>query len=869
MRPKKNTYVFSVAERVLICLKEHHSGKVFDIPFELTQKGIGSLLRIKVGNIPRYLKRLNKKGYVQILKGRPEGGRRISQFYLVTEKGYRLATSLQERAANAKIILAFPSQDVVTNLYDAISLMPGKPSMTEIITAARNNRIDVTNFVAERARNRGSLYKASPEMPIVESFYGRGNELKKISDWYSSKTEKILAVIGVAGIGKTTLLARAAQEWIRDHYVFWYKLQEYDTPWSIAHAISVFLSSMENRPVSSAISEREMDIGLLSYLLSEEIKGMDIIFVFDDLHKAREEVISTIRAITNIVLRNRRMKIATASRKYVKLVDRRIHMSGAQADLKLNGLEPSAAAHLLPRGLSSENGIAKELIKKTGGHPLLIMNALIGIAGDHGLSKYIEEEVIAGISDTEKEVLMALALLRTPVKGTELCNLGLNIEDIESLDSRNLICRDDAGCYEMHDMIKEFIINRMNAKARRSLNTKIAEMYSSLPGELSSVEAIYHYAEAGDYMAGALLLVGFGEPIITYGMAPRIAAQAERIAENFNPERPLAGKYYRILGDVFDQSGDWDAAINAYTRASETGDGAQAALALTKLAGIQSRRGALDAADTAAKRAIEIAKESDSPDALCVAQYTSGNLSLEKNQLSTAIEAFKAAEKLARKLGNPKMLALAAYGSGRVEHAQGHLSQAIKSKAKAAALFEQINDKVELCRVLTSIGKSYFAAYDSKKAIEYFENAANLSEKIGNPRLLANALANTGSVLIELPNYEKAEEYLSRGLKIFDGLGEKKMIASFCQNLSLLYRLKGNPEKALPFAERGREIAVERGVQADIARAEAFLEKALIDLKRYSEAKKYIRSVLSYAEKAGNVELKKEMEKDLKALGKP
>ncbi|MBI5000531.1 MAG: tetratricopeptide repeat protein [Euryarchaeota archaeon] len=866
MRPKKDTYIFSVAERILLCLREHHSVKKYDIPPELTQRGIGPLLNIRKENVSRYLIGLCNRGYIQRSKGRPRRSRVSLHYYLLTESGYQQATKLLERAAETKINLVFPSREVITNLYDAPSLIPGKPSLTELITATRKKSLDIANFIGERARRGGGIYKASPEMPTVEHFYGRNEELKRISEWYRSKTERILSVVGVAGIGKTTLLAHAAQDWVQDRNVFWYKLREYDTPWSVAHAISIFLSSVENRPISSAISERDVDIGLLSYILSEEVKGIEVVFVFDDIHKASEEALTVIKAITDIVLCHKKMKMATASRKYVKMVDRRIYMDGAQADMKIDGLDPSAAAYLLPRGLSEEKDLAGSLIRKTGGHPLLIKSALLGIAGDFGFLRYIQDEIVAGISETEREVLRLLALFRIPVKKADLCNLNVKIDDIESLDDRGLIAMGEVDDCEIHEVIKEFMVSRMGKDERKSLNKKIAETYSSLPGELFAVESIYHYAEAGDYEGGAALLIDFGDPIVTFGMAPRIAAQAKRIAENYRPVPIFAAKYFRILGDVFEQSGEWDDASDAYRAAGASDDAEEAALALTRLMGIYYRKGLLDAARKTVRRAVKIAERSGSAVVTGEAQYSLGSLAFEMRDISEAERAYKNAIDISRRSMNLKLMAQATYGLGRIEHAQGHLMQAIKTKEKAAALFEQITANVELCKVLTSIGKSYFAIGDSKTALAYHEKAVKMCEEVGNVRLLAYALSNAGGVLIKIPNYERAEQYLTRALQIIDRLGEKKRIASFSQNLSLFYIQKGLPEKALPFAERGREIAVELGVPADIAKADAFLVDVLLALKRYPEAKKYIHSALTYAKRSRDVKLKREMERDLKFI---
>ncbi|MFH0815328.1 MAG: tetratricopeptide repeat protein [Methanobacteriota archaeon] len=863
MRPKKSTYTFSVAERILLCLKEHHTTKTYDIPQEITQRGISSLLNIRTFNVSRYLISLKKKGQIQMFVGRPKRCRKRMQFYLLTESGYQQVIKLHERAADTKVKLVFPSEEIITNLYDAPSLMPGKPSLTELITATRTNSIDVTNFIGDRARRGGGIYRASPEMPIVEQFYGRTDELDEINEWYRSNTEKILSIVGMAGIGKTALLARVARGWIQDRNVFWYKLREYDTPWSVAHAISTFLSTFENRLASNPITERDVDIGLISYILTEEIKNIEMVFVFDDLHKASEEALTAIRAITDIAMKNKNIKIATTSRKYIKMVDRRIHMAGVQLDMKIDGLDPPAAAYLLPKGLNGESDIAKSLIRKTGGHPLLIKSAMLGIAGDFGLLKYVQDEIVAGISKAERNTLKILALLRMPVKKDGLYNLNIKIDDVESLDGRGLIEKDETNGCEIHEVIKEFMISRMGKDERKSLNMRIAEMYSSRPGELFSVESIYHSVEAGDYERGAALLMNFGESIVTFGMAPRIAVQVKDIAKNFRPVANSAAKYFRILGDVFEQLGEWDEASTMYSKACGKGDDVQAALALTRLGEIYFRRGKLDDMETVVKKAVKISERTESPEIQGECQYSLGTLALKRGLNDDALKAFEIAINKAQKSDKPKLLAKALIGRGRVEHAKGNFSQAIIMRQKAASIFTDVGDKRGLSKALTGIGSSYFAIGDNKMALEYHEKAAKVIESIGDVRLLAYALANAGGVLIKTPNYKLAEINSLRAISILEKLGETDKTAPIYQNLSLIYRGENNLDKALDYALKGHKISLKVGTLRDIARADAFLGEVLLEMNRCLEARKYYRSAVLYARKVQDKPFEMEMVKGL------
>ncbi|MBI5000550.1 MAG: tetratricopeptide repeat protein [Euryarchaeota archaeon] len=866
MRPKKDSYIFTVAERVLLLLMEYHAVRDFEVPVELTQLGIGRLLKVRRGNISRYLTRLMDGRLVQALKGRPKGSKVRTLYYVLTENGYSEAKRLRSLAAKASITVHFPSQEIRTNVYDASAILPGKPSMTEVITAVKDGGMEVTGFVRERAKAGGGMFKASAEMPTVERFYGREVELERIGAWFDSKESRILSLTGVAGIGKTTLLARAASSWLSRSHVFWFRVREFDTPSSIAQSISVFLSTIENAPVPQAIAERGVDLGLMTYTLTECVANTSIVFVFDDIYKASGEVLNVVRAITDTVLGNPHIKLATTSRKSVKLADGRTLLSGAQTAMKIFGLQPPAAAYILPRGIGDYGDAAKNLIKKTSGHPLLLRMAFTGADGDRDASKYIHEEIVAGATEHEGRAIALLSLLRRPVAKVDLYNLGIGDDVLESIDERGLVAKDDAGNYEIHDMIKEYLIGRMGQREIAAMHRAIGEMYSSLPGELFAVEAIHHHSKARNYTAGVSLLIDHGDTIIAYGMSSQIAESVRELYENHIPEKHHAGKYYRIAGDIFEQACDWDEALKAYDEAGEGEDRAQAILALTRKAGLLFRVGKLGDAKRAALRAIKLSEHSDTTEGCGEAYYSYGNLAFEERNIPEAVRAFKKAIEISRRTGSARLEAQATYGLGRVEHAQGHLRQAIKSKEKAITLFEKINDKVELCKVLTSIGNTYQADGDSKRALENFEKAIHQCEEIGNPLLLAYSRANAGAMSIKLPNFEKAENNLIKALKVFEGLGEKAGMSAVCLNLSLVYGKKGISDKALSFAEKGWKIAMERGIPRDIAKANAILGETLLSQKRHREAKKYLRAALSYAKSMGDARFIKEMEKDLMSL---
>jgi hypothetical protein len=84
------------------------------------------------------------------------------------------------------------------------------------------------------------------EAPPIEKFYGREQELGELKRWIVSDRCRIIAVLGIGGIGKTALVARLAEQ-LRDEfeYVFWRELKNAPPLESISQNCIQFLSNQQ------------------------------------------------------------------------------------------------------------------------------------------------------------------------------------------------------------------------------------------------------------------------------------------------------------------------------------------------------------------------------------------------------------------------------------------------------------------------------------------------------------------------------------------------------------------------------------------------------------------------------------------------
>jgi len=83
-----------------------------------------------------------------------------------------------------------------------------------------------TANVVDRSMHHSGGQEDWGEAPDIENFYGRERELFDVEQWMTSDRCRLIAVLGIGGVGKTTFATMAARS-VKDtfEYVFWRSLQ--------------------------------------------------------------------------------------------------------------------------------------------------------------------------------------------------------------------------------------------------------------------------------------------------------------------------------------------------------------------------------------------------------------------------------------------------------------------------------------------------------------------------------------------------------------------------------------------------------------------------------------------------------------------
>ncbi len=134
----------------------------------------------------------------------------------------------------------------------------------------------------------GEKFKISMELPQIKSFVGRISELTQLVDLLD---RNIIIIEGIAGIGKTYIASRFAEE-IKDEYnVHWFgELSEVSSLSSVMLRLAVFLKDNGKPRLLNSIDNFGYDIDVLITILKDELKQNKFAIFFDNYHKVESEL---------------------------------------------------------------------------------------------------------------------------------------------------------------------------------------------------------------------------------------------------------------------------------------------------------------------------------------------------------------------------------------------------------------------------------------------------------------------------------------------------------------------------------------------------------------------------------------------------
>lgn len=415
----------------------------------------------------------------------------------------------------------------------------------------------------------------------TETLIGREAELRILS----GEDIRFFWIVGVAGMGKSSLAYKFSQTIQGGDKTFWHTFKEIDTLTYLTGKIRAFLSRKGIRDLSEGadvldVADMEDESENLESMITS-LNKVECLMIFDDFHKVRDEKIS-------IFLKNLKQhcvnKILVLSRSKPTFYLDDIHSK----ELVLQGLPLGDAKEMMSQlGLDIDDKAGTEVWRRFSGHPMTLKifslfakEKNLPYPYDHPfpsintISDYFQKEILEILSSDEQNILLTLSVYRTPVKSKAFKGININQRNLgfmlHALEKRMIISRTASGKFVVHDMLRDILYPMLTYP--EDAHASAAQYYLSEGGAENVVESLYHFSRCQDIEKICEILRGevIDERyrLIEEGYAAPLAEILSQINLQNIPRDQLA-YFYNLLGKALSMLQRWDEAKENLEKASK------------------------------------------------------------------------------------------------------------------------------------------------------------------------------------------------------------------------------------------------------------------------------------------------------------
>ncbi len=811
-------------ERILLHLSTY-SGELnyFNAPYALTQDGIAEAIGIGRNNVPRELKTLLEKGLVEAHKARVTGLKNRRTVYILTSKGAIETKKIKEKIENLVVNVISTNGEREKLPLKEVSKKYGITLISAAINLDKNLNVDLISIV----RKRGKKIKHIEEKYIIGRFYGRKEEMEKLKKWLKG-SKKILALTGMHGVGKTTLMLKFIDVFAQDRDVFFIKILPTDGPMEIVSKLSEFLTRIGMPKLARYIHaqknsiERDLQWSNIISIISESISNE--IYIFDDLDEASAETKKFLEKLMENLDYTKNFKIVLIGSGADEIPP--FSRINYVEDMHLGDLDKESAFMML-RDEGVDETTAMKIISKYGANPLILSLAK---GNNHRMiRRYIVEEILKNLTDDERYVVEFMSVLRKPVKITMLLLNNIEYSTIYSLINKNILIEMEYEIVTIHRVIREFVYEHLTSEKKKKYHMMVAE---NMLQENEIIDAIYHFLKAGLVLRANVLLTDNYESLIFEkgGVIRKIAKEIMNMHEDY-PHLPF-GSLHEIIGDTYHIEGDWDSATLEYETALKlisTEDYDIRARITLKLANIMGKRGEKDKTISMLLELLRYEKMIRNRNYIALAYYILGNMYISKKNMDEAEASFMDALKYAESFADYKTLGYIYNGLGILYTRLEDTTKAISYFKRAFEYLEAVDDKLGMIKVLSNMGTLYYNLRNDEAGV-YLKKAIKLVEITGDKWSECTVLHHLGAYYLYKDDVVKAEKYLFRAKEIGEHMKLKPKLFYIYIAIGELYAYKGDKKNAITYFDKAMEIALEQRNEKMI---NTFIEEANVTLSKF------------------------------------
>jgi tetratricopeptide (TPR) repeat protein/transcriptional regulator with XRE-family HTH domain len=537
------------------------------------------------------------------------------------------------------------------------------------------------------------------------------------------------------------------------------------------------------------------------------------------------------------------------------------------AVLRLGGLEAGEARTLVDRlGGPLPVGLAERLIARTGGSPMLLRLSLPGLRAAPDPAQLVEHletqpEVAAYLLDTTLRhlsepaagLLALLAVCRQPVDLHDETLVDLYqasegpsdlLEDLAELQRHQLV--DHPAQAQLHPLVHDHVYARLvgDVARRRRLHRVMATWYELVRED--PLEAAWHLSQAGEIAQATEVLVGQIRALVRAGQAlpaADLAGELLRRARRVGAGPDLVRQLLRAQGDLLVNTVRAGEAEAAYRQALALGASpalhaqvawrlaenllqrgqvaealdlclqASAALApsdtllLAQLAASGSRAylmlSAYDDAVRGGERALELATRLGVVAPRGVAEVRAraltvlGIVARLRRRYDAALDHLRRAIAAAREAELHELANRCLFNIGALRFEQGQMEAALEIFAEVLADMRRLGDSYGVARVLHALADVQRVRGDVAATLARLDDACAIKRRLGDAQGLATSENSRAVVLLSLGRVAEARALCERILAETVDIGEQWIRGHLLSTLAAIDLVSGDVGHAL------------------------------------------------------------------------
>jgi len=750
----------------------------------LTQEGIAAATHSGRTTATKWLARLESSRLVARERAHVPGHRVRKTVYRLTHEGWVEAMKLRGRFQGDIVEVLAPGLDPTPmRVAEIPEIFPAYVNMTAAVSLVRVGRLDFTKL-------HGISSGAVPPILWGDTLrrqvrlFGRANESRALDAWVSSSSS-LLVVSGIAGIGKSALVASWLVRQRPRPYIYWFEIREGTTPAIFLRNFAEFLARLGRRSLKILLAERRAeDLRVTARVLAHDLQEVPVLLVLDNYHRATPELANFVagpvlemgqRASTKVLLISRTLPASLIRRKAAK--DSRLEI------LRVSGLDMDASLSLLrAKGFAGDEVGLQRVATSARGHPILLsFAAQTGSAVSGEITRYLEHEIWRTLSKEERTILEASSLFRGLIPLDALHCFSREWQAaVHGLQAKNLLAPTISGGMVVHDTIREYIHERLPEARRRSFHSLAATYFLDGSERRDNLEGVYHLVEAGDVKAFGEYLASHDQGLLDSIPASELLAVLRGI-DGVTLD-PVAGCILpEVKGDALRAAGDLRPALleyrHAVQRAESNSRPERIPRLLRKIASIERCRNEYA---KALGHLVEAKARLQSNPALSETGEVLREMALleqAKGELGPASAHMNEAVDIATEVSEPGALARGLTALGTIETRRGNPERGLEFKREGLRVAERGGNLTETARASIAVGVSLHEIERHEEALKYYDRAHQLARLVGNIRLQGYALMNRSAAMMDLGLYREAEPMLEEAKRLVQILEERDTVA--------------------------------------------------------------------------------------------